>query len=156
MPLIEEKIKGQNLFNVRNLIKQPKHKTFSMRNTLKLEEAAMTVLGIYLLTIHNLNISAWIWFFIFFSPDASMLGYLFNSKVGAITYNLFHHKGIAIACMSVGYLMKVEMLLSIGILLFAHASFDRVMGYGLKYYTGFNDTHLGKLKKDKTVDIAPL
>jgi hypothetical protein len=83
-----------------------------------------------------------------------MLGYLVNSKVGATTYNIFHHKGIAIVCIAIGYFTNVEVLLSIGILLFAHASFDRAMGYGLKYFTGFNDTHLGKIKKDKTIESA--
>ena len=76
-----------------------------------------------------------------------MLGYLVNAKVGAITYNIFHHKGIAIVFMGIGYFMKVEVVLSIGILLFAHASFDRIMGYGLKHYSGFNNTHLGKIKE---------
>lgn len=124
-----------------------------MKNVLKLEEIAMTAMGIYLLTIYNLNISIWIWLLLFFSPDISMLGYIVNAKAGAITYNIFHHKGIAIAIAAVGYFMQVEVLLSIGILLFAHSSFDRMMGYGLKYYTSFNNTHLGKIKKDKTVAV---
>lgn len=122
-----------------------------MKNLLRLEEIAMAAAGIYLLNVHNLNISIWLWLLIFFSPDISMLGYLANSKVGAITYNIFHHKGIAIVIMSIGYFMKVEIVLAIGILIFAHASFDRVLGYGLKYYNSFNNTHLGKLKEDKTI-----
>ena len=126
-----------------------------MKNLLRLEEIGMMALGIYFLTIHNLDMATWIWFIIFFSPDVSMLGYLVSSKVGAISYNIFHHKGIAIACMGIGYFAKLEVLLTIGILLFAHASFDRIMGYGLKYYAGFNDTHLGKLKEDKTIDSSP-
>ena len=122
-----------------------------MNKILKLEEISMAAMGIYLLTIYNLHISIWLWPFIFFSPDVSMLGYLVNAKIGAIIYNIFHHKGVAIACMGIGYFMKIEVVLSIGILLFAHASFDRVFGYGLKYYSSFNDTHLGKLKKDEIV-----
>ena len=122
-----------------------------MKNVLKLEEIAMAAIGIYLLTIYNLNMSIWIWLLLFFSPDISMLGYIVNAKAGAITYNIFHHKGIAIVITAVGYFMNVEVVLSIGILLFAHSSFDRMMGYGLKYFSSFNDTHLGKLKKDKTV-----
>ncbi|MDB5207896.1 MAG: hypothetical protein JWR72_2971 [Flavisolibacter sp.] len=125
-----------------------------MKNLLRLEEVGMTAIGIYLLTIYDLNIATWIWFFIFFSPDVSMLGYLVNSKAGAIAYNFFHHKGIAIACIAIGYFTKVEVLFSIGILLFTHASFDRIVGYGLKYSTGFNDTHLGKLKADKTINSS--
>lgn len=92
-----------------------------------------------------------VWLLLFFSPDVSMLGYLINSRVGAITYNLFHHKGLAVICTSIGYLMKQEFIITLSILVFAHASFDRLLGYGLKYKSSFNDTHLGKLKEDKGV-----
>ena len=120
-----------------------------MDKVLKLEELAMTVMGIYLLTFNQLGIPVWIWFILFFAPDVSMLGYLFNAKVGSISYNVFHHKGIAIAIAAVGYFMNADVVLSAGILLFAHASFDRVFGYGLKYYQGFNVTHLGVLRGAK-------
>jgi len=33
----------------------------------------------------------------------------------------------------------------IGIILFSHASMDRIMGYGLKYDKGFKYTHLGEI-----------
>ena len=46
-----------------------------MKNVLKLEEIGMMAIGIYFLTIHNLNLSIWIWLLIFFTPDISMLGY---------------------------------------------------------------------------------
>ena len=124
-----------------------------MKNILRTEETAMAALGIYFLTIHNLHLSVWIWLLLFFSSDISMLGYLVNAKVGAISYNIFHHKAIAIGIVGIGFFMKIEVVMVIGILLFAHSSFDRMMGYGLKYYSSFNDTHLGKIKKDKTVVV---
>ena len=124
-----------------------------MKNILRAEETAMAALGIYFLTIHNLHLSVWIWLLLFFSPDISMLGYLVNAKVGAISYNIFHHKAIAITLVGMGFFMKIEVVMVIGILLFAHSSFDRMMGYGLKYYSSFNDTHLGKIKKDKSVVV---
>ncbi|MBI2283378.1 MAG: DUF4260 family protein [Bacteroidetes bacterium] len=34
-----------------------------------------------------------------------------------------------------------------GPLLYAHSSFDRVMGYGLKYRDSFNNKHLGRTGK---------
>jgi hypothetical protein len=120
-----------------------------MKKTLRLEEIAMTALGIYLLRFHNLGLAIWAWCLLFFTPDISMLGYLANPKIGAIAYNIFHHKGIAITLIGIGYFLQIELLIAIGILLFAHSSFDRMMGYGLKYRTSFNDTHLGKLKKDQ-------
>ena len=118
-----------------------------MKTILKLEEAAMTAVGIYLLTIYNLHLSFWIWAILFFSPDIGMLGYLVNTKVGAAVYNLFHHKGIAVAIAATGYYLHNDVLTAIGILLFAHASFDRIMGYGLKYEDTFKNTHLGSLEK---------
>jgi len=120
-----------------------------MNTILKLEEAAMTVIAIYLLTIYNLHLSFWIWAILFFTPDIGMLGYLVNTKVGAVTYNLFHHKGIAIALALTGYYFHNDVLAAVGILLFAHSSFDRMLGYGLKFEDSFKNTHLGSLEKHK-------
>jgi len=116
-----------------------------MKYIIRVEEAAMAGLGIYFLAEHDLHIKWWIWILLFFSPDIGMLGYLINNKIGAVSYNIFHHKGIAILLIATGICLKEEVLLTIGILLFAHSSFDRMMGYGLKHYSGFKDTHLGKL-----------
>lgn len=116
-----------------------------MKATLKLEEATMTALGIYFLTHYNLGLSFWIWAALFLAPDISMLGYLINTKIGAICYNLFHHKGVAIAAAMTGYYLQQDALTAAGILLFAHASFDRIFGYGLKYFNSFKNTHLGSL-----------
>lgn len=119
-----------------------------MKTTLKLEEVAMTCAAIYGLSFHSLGLSIWIWMILFFTPDIGMLGYLVNTKAGAFVYNLFHHKGVALLVAAGGYFLNSEVMLSVGILLFAHASFDRVFGYGLKYNTGFKDTHLGSLEKN--------
>lgn len=120
-----------------------------MKTTLKLEEAAMTVLGVYLLSYFNLGLPVWFWALLFFAPDISMLGYLVNTKAGAASYNLFHHKGLAILLAISGYYFHYDILTSIGILLFAHASFDRIWGYGLKYADSFSNTHLGRIGKNK-------
>ncbi len=125
-----------------------------MKTTLKLEEAAMTVIAIYFLSIYNLGLSVWVWIFLFFTPDIGMLGYLANAKVGAMTYNIFHHKGIALALAFVGYFINKDVLAAIGILLFAHASFDRIWGYGLKYSDDFKNTHLGSLEKNKNITAS--
>jgi hypothetical protein len=121
----------------------------AMKITIKIEEAAMTAVGIYLLYIYNLNLPLWIWFLLFFSPDVSMLGYLFNTKVGALCYNLFHHKGVASAVMAVGYFTKIDIVLATGLLLFAHSSFDRITDYFLKYADHFKHTSLGWLPDGK-------
>lgn len=109
----------------------------------------MTALAIYFLSAHTLGLPAWLWVILFFAPDVSMLGYLANAKTGAICYNLFHHKGIAVVLTGIGYFLQQELLISIGILLFAHAAFDRIWGYGLKFSDSFSNTHLGIIGKHK-------
>src|SRR4051812_24843697 len=102
-----------------------------MKNLLKVEEACMVLLSIYLYTL--LPYAWWLYVVLFLAPDISMLGYLINTMVGAFTYNFFHHKGVAILCYLLGIYIHFEPLQFLGLLLFGHSSFDRIMGYGLKY-----------------------
>lgn len=120
-----------------------------MKNVLRIEELAMTAIGIFMITMLDIQLGWWIYLLLFFAPDISMLGYIINNKVGAFTYNLFHHKAVAILIIGLGYAAHNQYLLLTGLLLFSHASFDRIMGYGLKYITGFNDTHLGSIGRKK-------
>jgi hypothetical protein len=114
-----------------------------MKNILKLEELAMLALSIVL--FNQLHF-AWWWFLVlFFAPDISMIGYLVNTKIGAYSYNFFHHKAVAIAVGLLGFYMHNEIYMLAGIILFGHSSFDRILGYGLKYTDSFKNTHLGSL-----------
>lgn len=118
-----------------------------MKRILKVEEFAMLLLSVYLFSL--LNFDWWWYFLLFLAPDISFLGYTVNTKFGAICYNLFHHKGLAILVYLIGVSVDIELLQLIGIIVFGHASFDRILGYGLKYTDSFNHTHLGKIgKKD--------
>lgn len=116
-----------------------------MRTILKLEEAAMFAAAIF--AFSRLSF-AWWWFpLLILAPDIGMIGYLINDKVGAFTYNLFHHKGLALVVFVAGLASKNEILQLTGIILFGHSSMDRMFGYGLKYSTGFKNTHLGMIGK---------
>lgn len=118
-----------------------------MKNTLKLEEAMMLALSLFLFQQENFS---WTWFAILFlAPDLGMLGYLINSQTGAVTYNLTHHKGIAVIIYLAGIYFTSPQLQFAGIFLFAHSSFDRILGYGLKYCDSFYHTHLGMIGKEK-------
>lgn len=91
---------------------------------------------------------SWWWFVgCLLLPDLSMLGYLANARTGAYLYNFFHHKGVAITLFIIGTYFTIEPLVFVGLVLFAHSSMDRIFGYGLKFVTGFQDTHLGKIGK---------
>lgn len=114
-----------------------------MKITLALEEFAMLMLGIFVFSRLDF---AWWWFLVlFFTPDFGMLGYLFNNKIGAFIYNVFHHKGLAVLIWSLGFYVQSEVFQLIGVILFSHAAFDRILGYGLKYEKGFKFTHLGEI-----------
>lgn len=117
-----------------------------MKRIIQIEELAMTAAAIYLISQLDISLSWWLYLLLFFSPDLGMAGYLLNAKIGAITYNMFHHRGIAIVIAALGIQMGSQYVLLAGLILFAHASFDRIFGFGLKYFTGFKHTHLGVMK----------
>jgi hypothetical protein len=116
-----------------------------MKNIIKLEEAAMLVLAIYL--NYQLPYPAWLYWALFLTPDIGFIGYAINSKIGAVTYNILHHKGIAILIYLAGMYFSLEALQFAGLLLFGHSAFDRMLGYGLKYSDSFHNTHLGFIGK---------
>lgn len=120
-----------------------------MKTTLKLEELAMLLLGIFVFSLLNY---AWWWFpVLFLAPDFGMIGYAFGNSAGAFFYNLFHHKGLAIMIYFIGYFYQMPVLQLLGVILFSHAAFDRMLSYGLKYEKGFKFTHLGIIGK---TDVA--
>jgi hypothetical protein len=80
------------------------------------------------------------------APDVSMFGYLAGNKWGAVVYNFFHHKALALLVYIAGIWMNNQALTLAGVILFSHASMDRIFGYGFKYFSGFKQTHLGDLK----------
>lgn len=114
-----------------------------MKNTLRVEEALMFLGSIY---VFSLTDFAWWWFLaLILTPDIGMLGYLINTRVGAFTYNIFHHRGISTVLLVFGWYLSNDILWLVGIIHFGHASMDRAFGYGLKYPDSFKHTHLGQL-----------
>lgn len=118
-----------------------------MKTILKLEYIALFVLAVY---GFNQTDFAWWWFLILFlTPDLSMVGYLVNTKVGAFSYNLVHHFGTAILIYLLGKYLNLQYLEMMASVMLAHSVFDRMLGYGLKYEDGFQNTHLGKIGNSK-------
>lgn len=114
-----------------------------MKNILKQEEFAEFIFGIFLFS--TLKYSWW-WFpALILVPDLSMIPYLINTKIGAYSYNLIHHKALGLLIIGIGFGSSNEIISLIGIILFAHSAMDRCFGYGLKYEDSFKNTHLGKL-----------
>lgn len=116
-----------------------------MKTSLKIEELFMFLLGVFM--FNQLNFGWWWFLVLILTPDIGMLGYLMNPKIGAITYNLFHHKAIAVSLYLVGIYFQNTIIQLMGVILFSHASLDRVFGYGLKFFDNFKHTHLGQIGK---------
>ncbi len=116
-----------------------------MKTVLKIEELAEALLA--LAVFSHLPYAWWVLPALFLVPDLSALGYLANPRVGAFCYNLAHHKALALAVGGAGWVLGQPVLLLAGTVLFFHSAFDRLMGYGLKYGSSFQDTHLGRIGK---------
>jgi len=116
-----------------------------MKNLIRLEELALFILAIYLFT--ELDYAWWLFPVLLLTPDLGALGYLGGPKFGSNTYNLTHHKGIAIVFYLAGALASIEIMQLVGVIILAHSSLDRVFGYGLKYADSFDHTHLGYVGK---------
>ena len=116
-----------------------------MKLVLKLEHLAVLV-ACYVASLY-LGYAWWLFFALLLLPDIGMLGYVVNNKWGAALYNLFHHQGIAVLVIGIGWYTDLRYVLLAGIILLGHSAMDRVFGYGLKYASSFQDTHLGKIGK---------
>jgi hypothetical protein len=117
-----------------------------MQTLLRLEELAFALFSMYLFS--RLGFPWWYFPLLFFAPDLAMLGYLGGPRVGAYVYNVVHHRGLALLYYVAGLLLGLPALSLAGVVLFAHSSFDRLLGYGLKLPDSFNSTHLGRIGRD--------
>ena len=111
-----------------------------MKKLLRVEEALFFGLSIFLFL--KLNYPWWFFPVFLFTPDIGMIGYTANTKIGAIIYNIFHHRALSIGLYILGSLLGITVIQFIGLILFAHATLDRVFDYGLKFPDSFKHTHL--------------
>jgi hypothetical protein len=80
--------------------------------------------------------------FCFLAPDLAMLASLAGPRIGAAGYNLVHTYTLAVALTLAGFFGGRPAATAAGLILLAHIGFDRALGFGLKYASGFGDTHL--------------
>ncbi|MBI2763278.1 MAG: DUF4260 domain-containing protein [Chloroflexi bacterium] len=93
----------------------------------------------------------WPLFFLFLLvPDLSMIGYRQGPHAGAITYNIVHNWATSGLVLGLGIAAASPALTLAGLILIAHVGMDRAFGYGLKYPTSFQDTHLGRIGRRRT------
>ena len=111
-----------------------------MKNLLRLEEAALFAFAIFLYSREPYP--WWLFPLVLLLPDVGMLGYAASTKIGAIVYNLVHHRALSIVMLIVSYSLENHLLILCALILFAHSTLDRIFDYGLKYSDDFKHTHL--------------
>jgi hypothetical protein len=113
--------------------------TGGLRTLLRLEGLALLI-GMTLL-YYIWDGSWWVYVLLFFAA------YLSGPRFGALVYNAAHSYLGPMAMMTGGFATASPLVLSIAMIWLAHIGFDRALGYGLKYSSGFTDTHLGRIGK---------
>jgi Domain of unknown function (DUF4260) len=82
---------------------------------------------------------------LFLAPDLSAIGYVGGPRLGALTYDCAHTYALPVALGVAGVLWDSDVAVQIALIWFAHIGLDRLLGYGLKYPSGFKDTHLQRV-----------
>lgn len=114
-----------------------------IRSLLRLEALAVSIAG--LLVWAGMD-GGWARFaLLFLVPDITLVGYLWGPRVGAACYNAAHSYALPMLICVAGGMLDHRVLLLTGALWMTHIGVDRALGYGLKYASGFRDTHLGQL-----------
>lgn len=79
------------------------------------------------------------------APDLSMVGYRAGTTIGAVAYNAAHTYSLPVALAAIGFIVDAKTAVQLGLIWLTHIGVDRAVGYGLKYRTGFKDTHLQRV-----------
>ena len=117
---------------------------FSLITLLRLEGLAAAA-GTAALYAHT-GASWWLFAALWLLPDLSMLGYLAGPCWGARCYNAVHTYVVPGTLGFSALLLHAHGLLPYALIWGNHIGVDRLLGYGLKYSSGFKNTHLSILR----------
>jgi Domain of unknown function (DUF4260) len=121
---------------------------------LRLEGLSVAILSAALYA-HS-DASWWLFAALWLVPDLSMMGYWAGPRWGAHCYNTVHSYLAPVALAIAGFSLHRAMVLSIALIWFNHIGLDRMLGYGMKYPSGFGFTHLsGSGKKPAAIEFVP-
>jgi hypothetical protein len=110
---------------------------------LRLEGAGLLRIAAFLYARSD---TSWLLFaLLFLAPDVGMVGYLGGSRAGAVLYDLLHTSLLPAGLAVMGVVADSRSAVAVALIWLAHIGMDRALGFGLKYPTGFRDTHLGRV-----------
>lgn len=119
---------------------------------LRLEGFAVFVAALF--AYQALGGNWWLFALLILAPDLSMLGGLLGPAFGARAYNAAHSYSVPLVLAGLAWLSGAAWLLPFAVMWTAHIGIDRALGYGLKYPSAFDRTHLGPIGKAKRAAIS--
>ena len=113
------------------------------RLLLRLEGVALAAAA--LVVYFHLDYSALALIALLIAVDISLLGFLAGPRLGTFTYNLAHTTAFPFILGTIGVLGDGSIAIQVALAWLAHIGVDRALGFGLKYPSAFNDTHLQRV-----------
>jgi hypothetical protein len=87
----------------------------------------------------------WLFVALLFAPDVSFVGYAGGPRRGAAIYNAAHSYIAPLIVLAYGGVAGNGTAVAVALVWTVHIGADRALGYGLKYPTSSQDTHLGRV-----------
>ena len=116
-----------------------------VRYLLRLEGLAVLVAAI--VAFNAVGGNWWLFAALILAPDLAMLGALAGEKAGARIYNLAHTYTVPALLGGIAIFAGWSIVVPVAIVWIAHIGMDRLFGYGLKYASVNQATHLGWIGK---------
>ncbi len=113
------------------------------RILLHLEGVAILIAALVLYVHQQFN--WWVFAIFLLTPDLPMLLYPISSRLGSITYNLFHTIIFPLGLALFSFFNGNDLGLQIALIWLAHIGMDRAFGYGFKYAGNFKETHFSRI-----------
>ncbi|MBY0531768.1 MAG: DUF4260 domain-containing protein [Xanthobacteraceae bacterium] len=107
----------------------------------------LALFAICIFAYWKLGVTWWLFAILILAPDATMIGYLAGPRLGANLYNAAHITVLPLLLGFAGFYTGSVVAMALAVIWLAHIGMDRMLGFGLKYETGFGDTHLGPIGK---------
>ena len=79
-----------------------------------------------------------------------MAAYAAGPRIGAAAYDVVHTYAIPVGLGAVGVVADTDSAIALALIWLTHIGVDRAIGYGLKYPTGFKDTHLQRVETSRS------
>ena len=107
-------------------------------------EGAIVAVAAVALYFH-LGYPWWLLVVLALAPDLSMVGYLAGPVAGSLGSEMDLTIGVRVAVGVGGVVAGADVPVQVALIWITHIGVDRAIGYGLKYPSGFKDTHLQRV-----------